>query len=104
MAEMLDCMVNYFNFNEDAADMPRRYFSYLVVAGPGPTEDAGVATITLLAVHSPDERCDTCQHFHVVSAGGPPAALARALRYLDAYHESDRLRKVQSQVRCTQCE
>jgi len=40
--------------------------------------------------------CVTCEGLHFVEAGGPEAAVAKALRHLDAYHEEDRLRKVQT--------
>jgi hypothetical protein len=98
MADLLDCMVNYFGLDDSAA-APRRYYSYLVVAGPGPTDQAGVATITTLAVHDGDTPCDYCQKWFFAPEGGPEAALALVLRYLDAYHEGGRLRKVTSQVR-----
>ncbi len=42
--------------------------------------------------------------FHAVREGGPAAAIARAVRYLDAYHEQDRLQKVQTVIRCTACQ
>ena len=99
MRTMLDCLVNYFGLNEDGGDVLRRYFCYHIVAGPGPTEEAGVAFIATLAVHNPSERCTSCQTVHAVRTGGPAAAVAKAIRYLDAYHEGDRLRKVQSEVR-----
>jgi hypothetical protein len=96
---MLDCLVSYFGQGEDGVPAPRRYFCYHVIAGPGPTATAGVATVVTLAVHDEDQRCTSCQAFHAVPTGGPAAALAKAIRYLDAYHEGDRLRKVQSEVR-----
>jgi hypothetical protein len=99
MDRILDCLVSYFGLNGDERHLPRRYFCYHVIAGPGPTAEAGVASIVTLAVHDPQERCTSCQSFHMVSTGGPAAALARALRYLDVYHEGDRVRKVQSEVR-----
>jgi hypothetical protein len=34
-----------------------------------------------------------------VNAGGPTAAMAEALVYIDAYHEGTRLRKAQSEIR-----
>jgi hypothetical protein len=58
-----------------------------------------VATVTTLAVHEESARCTYCQNFHKVRAGGPAAALAAAIRYLDAYHEGDHLQKVQSDIR-----
>jgi hypothetical protein len=103
MADIMDCLVNYFNSNVGEEGVPSRYFSYHVVAGPGPTPDSGVATICTLAVYHPDERCDFCSVFHAVREGGPAAAIAKAVRHLDAYHEGDRLRKVQTRVRCSEC-
>jgi hypothetical protein len=55
-----------------------------------------VASIATLAVFDPSERCDYCAVFHAVQEGGPAAAIVKAIRYLDAYHEEDRLRKVQT--------
>jgi hypothetical protein len=96
---MLDCVVNYFGLNGDGEAAPKRYFSYHVIAGPGPTPEAGTASITTLAVYDETQRCLYCQTFHLADTGGPAAALAKALHYLDAYHQGDRLRKVQSEVR-----
>jgi hypothetical protein len=99
MARMLDCLVSYFGLDENERPTYQRYFCYHVVAGPGPTAGAGIATITTLAVHDEDERCTSCRHFFAVPTGGPLAALATAGRYLDAYHQRDHLRKVRSEVR-----
>jgi rhodanese-related sulfurtransferase len=104
MAELMDCLVNYFSHNADEAGMPRRYYSYFVVGGPGTTAAAGVATITALAVHDGGERGELGQNFHVVQAGGPRAAIVKAVQYLDAYHQGERLWKVQTPVRCHECE
>ena len=101
MAEMLDCLVNYFSEDSNSEGMPHRYLSYQVVAGPGPTPDGGVASITPLASYDENEICNTCERVLAVKAGGPSAALKEALIYMDAYHESDRLRKVQSEIRST---
>jgi hypothetical protein len=95
----LDCLVSYFGLDENERPSYRRYFCYHIVAGPGPTADAGVASITTLAIHDENERCTYCQNFHTVERGGPPAAIAKAIRYLDAYHGNDRLRRVQSESR-----
>jgi hypothetical protein len=100
MAEMLDCLVNYFSEDTNAEGMPRRYLSYHVVAGPGPGPEGGVASITPLAAYDENEICDTCERVVAVKAGGPAAAIEEALVYMDAYHEGDRLRKVQSEIRC----
>jgi hypothetical protein len=102
--EMMDCLVNYFSLNVGEDGVPRRYYSYHVVAGPGPTPGSGVASIATLAVFDPGERCDYCQVFHAVQQGGPAAAIARAVRYLDALHEELRLRKVQTAIRCCACQ
>jgi hypothetical protein len=103
MAEIMDCLVNFFSLNAGDDGMPRRYFSYHVVAGPGPTPDSGVASIATLAIFDRSERCDSCTVFHAVREGGPAAAIVKAIRYLDAYHEGDHLRKVQTAVRCSEC-
>jgi hypothetical protein len=99
MTRILDCLVSYFGLDEDERPTYQRYFCYYVVAGPGPTAGAGMALVTTLAVHDEGERCTYCRGVHTAEAGGPAAALAEAVRYLDAYHEQDRLRKVQSEIR-----
>jgi hypothetical protein len=99
MTRMLDCMVSYFGLDEDERVGVQRYFCYHIFAGPGPTTGAGVATITTLAVHDEVFRCTYCKKFHTVEAGGPAAAIATAVHYLDAYHEHDHLRKAQSDIR-----
>jgi len=104
MAEIMDCLVNYFSSNCREDGVPRRYFSYHIVAGPRPTTDSGVANIATLAVFDPSERCDYCAVFHAVQQGGPAAAIVKAVRYLDAFHETDRLTKVQTAIRCTECQ
>jgi hypothetical protein len=98
---MLDCLVSYFSEDTNAEGMPRRYLSYLVVAGPGPGPESGVASITPLAAYAEIEICQTCERVLAVQAGGPAAALDEALVYIDAYHEGNDLRKVQSEVRRT---
>jgi hypothetical protein len=99
MTRMLDCLVSYFGLDEDERSGFRRYFCYHIVAGPGPTTGAGLASITTLALHDETQRCSCCQNFHTVETGGPAAAMAAAVHYLDAYHEQDHLRKVQSDIR-----
>jgi hypothetical protein len=99
MAEMLDCLVSYFSEDANAEGMPRRYLCYHIIAGPGPTPDGGVASITPFAAYDENVICDTCERVFAVQAGGPAAAMETALLYMDAYHEGDRLRKAQSKVR-----
>ncbi|HEY7312878.1 MAG TPA: hypothetical protein VH643_26175 [Gemmataceae bacterium] len=99
MAEMLDCVVNYFSEDANAEGMPHRYLSYHVVAGPGPNPEGGIASITPLAAYDENAICGKCERVVAVKAGGPAAALEEALLYMDAYHEGDRLRKVQSEIR-----
>jgi hypothetical protein len=99
MKRILDCLVNYFGLDEDERPTYRRYFCYHIVAGPGPMAGAGVASITTLAIYDENERCTSCQNFHAAGTGGAPAAIAKAIRYLDAYHGQDRLRRVQSEIR-----
>jgi hypothetical protein len=98
MAEMLDCLVSYFSEDTNADGIPRRYLSYHVVAGPGPKPESGVASITPLAAHDENPICETCERVLAVKAGGPAAAMEEALVYMDAYHEGDRLLKVQSEI------
>jgi len=99
MKRILDCLVSYFGLDEDERPTYRRYFCYHILAGSGPTTGLGVASIAARAVYDEAERCTSCQNFHVVDTGGPAAAIAAALRYLDSYHERDHLRKVQSDIR-----
>ncbi len=99
MAEMFDCLVSYFSEDANAEGMPRRYLSYQVVAGPGPHPESGVASITPLAAYDENHICDTCERVFAIKTGGPAAAMQEALVYMDAYHEGDRLRKVQSEIR-----
>ena len=99
MTRMLDCLVNYFGLDENERPGYRRYFCYHIFAGPGPPAGSGVASITTLAIYDGNERCTYCQNLHAVDTGGPAAALAKAIRYLDAYHGNDRLRRVQSEIR-----
>jgi hypothetical protein len=96
---MLDCLVNYFGLEEDGRPGSRRYFCYHVLAGPGPTRGAGVAMILTVALYDEAQRCTYCQHLHTVEAGGPAAAMAEAVHYLDVYHQQDRVRKVISATR-----
>jgi hypothetical protein len=91
--------VSYFGLDEAERPGVGRYFCYHIIAGPGPTTGAGVASITTLALHDEAQRCTYCRNFHTVEAGGPAAAMTAALHYLDAYHEQDHLHKVQSDIR-----
>lgn len=100
---IMDCLVNYFSDEQADEGMPRRYFCYQIVAGPGPTPDSGVATVATLAVLDPNAGRGSCQVFHAVKSGGPAAAIASALAYLDAFHEADCLRKVQTELRRVAC-
>jgi hypothetical protein len=96
---VLDCLVNYFGLDENERPGLRRYFCYHILAGPGPTAESGMAWITMLAVYDESQRCTFCQNVHKAEMGGPAAAIARAVRYLDSYHETHHLRKVQSAIR-----
>ncbi len=97
--EMLDCLVSFCSEDANAEGMPRRYLAYHVVASPGPGADGGVASITPLAAYDENEICETCERVFAVTAGGPVAAMTEALVYMDAYHEGEGLRKVQSEIR-----
>ncbi len=96
--EMVDCLANYFGFNDEGE--LTRYFCYHILGGPGPTPGAGVASIVLVSVYDDAQRCvGSCRDIQVVETGGPAAAVAKALHFLDAYHEGDGLRKMQSALR-----
>src|SRR5579871_5887407 len=99
MMRMLDCLVNYFGLDDHERAGYSRYFCYHVVAGPGSAVDEGLALIKTLAIYDERERCRSCEALHTVETGGPTAALAAALRYLDSYHAADHLLKVQSSIR-----
>jgi hypothetical protein len=99
LRRVLDCVVNYFGSNEDDDRLPRRLFSYHVIGSPGRRPGEGIAAIVTLAVAPESERCTSCQTYHLVKTGGPEAAVAKAIRYLDAYYQGDHVRKVQSEVR-----
>jgi hypothetical protein len=96
---MVDCLVSYFGLDEDGRPEYRRYFAYHIIAGPGPTRGSAVAYVTTLALSDESQRCTYCKNAHKAEVGGPAAALAAAVHYLDVYHERDRLRKVQSAIR-----
>jgi hypothetical protein len=99
MAQILDCLVSYFGLDEQQKPNPGRYYCYHIVAGPGPTAESGVASITTLALSNESERCTYCQTFHLVKTGGPEAAIAKAISYLDDIHQGKHVRKVQSELR-----
>jgi hypothetical protein len=95
---MIERMVTYFGLDERNTPTLKRFLCYKVIAGPGPDENSGMACIVTLALSNPTDRCDYCQHFHTVEAGGPAAAMQAALAYLDQYHGGDRLQKVESDL------
>ena len=99
MAQIFDCLVSYFGLNEQQQPILGRYYCYHVFAGPGPTVHSGVASIATLGVYDESERCTHCQSFHAVETGGPKAAIAKAVRYLDDVHQGLHVRKVQSGLR-----
>jgi hypothetical protein len=96
---MLERLVSYFRLDENGKPTSRRFLSYKIIAGPGPDDDLGVASIVTLALSNPSDRCDSCQHFHTVEKGGAAAAMAAAIRYLDASLAGQHLQKVESDVR-----
>ena len=102
MAEMLDCLLNYFSGDTNEEGMPRKYVCYHIVGGPGITEIGGLAAITVLAANHAGV-WESCERFHAVKVGGPAAALAKALRYLDAFHDDSYMRKVQTETRSLAC-
>jgi hypothetical protein len=91
--------VSYFGLDENERPGCQRSVSYHVIAGPGPTDGGGFAVITPVAAHDAAEGWGCGQDVHAVEAGGPAAALAAAIRCLDARHGQDHMRKVQSEVR-----
>jgi hypothetical protein len=95
----LERVVTYYGLDEDGEPTSRRFLRYQIIAGPGPTTGSGLASIITLAVSNLREGCEYCRKVHTVEQGGPPAAMAVAIHYLDTYHGADRLRKVESDVR-----
>jgi hypothetical protein len=96
---MLERLVSYFGLNEHNKPTSRGFMAYKIIAGPGPVEDSGVATIITLALSNPSDRCDSCRHIHTVETGGTAAAMAAATRYLDGYHLGQHLQKIESDLR-----
>ncbi len=95
---MSDCLVSYFGLDENERPGYRRYFCYHVLAGPGPSNGAGIASINILAVRDGYEPWTLSQHFHTVETGGPAAAIAAAVHYLDTLHCCDHVQKIQSEI------
>ena len=102
MAEILECFVNFFSDDTNDEGMPRRYLSYHVVAGPGPSPESGVAGITPLAAYYEVEICAACERVFAVKIGGAAAAIEEAFVYMDGYHEGESLHKIQSEIRRTE--
>lgn len=98
MTRMIDCLVSYFGLDENERPGYRRYFCYHVLAGPGPTAGAGVASIQTVAIRDEYEPRIVPQPFHTVETGGPAAAIEAAVHYLDGLHCCDHVRKVRSAV------
>jgi hypothetical protein len=99
MTRLLDCLVTYFGLDEAERPSSRRYYCYHVFAGPGPTTGTGLASIKTVATYDETERCLYSENVHLADAGGPAAALTKAINYLDAYHAEDHVRRVQSEIR-----
>jgi hypothetical protein len=96
---MLERLVTYYGLDEAGEPTSRRFFSYKIIAGPGPSVGSGLASIVTLALTNPKEGCEYCQKHHTVETGGAAAAMVAAIAYLDAYHNGDRLSKVESDLR-----
>jgi hypothetical protein len=96
---IMDCLINYFGIDENERPTYRRYYIYHIIAGPGPTAGSGVAAIKTLATNDGNGADIFGQDFHAVDKGGPAAAIAKAMHYLDIRHDEDRLWRVQSAIR-----
>jgi hypothetical protein len=99
MNTILDCLVSYFGLDEHEQPTYRRYFCYHIIAGPGTTPGSGVALITTLATDDGERPYSFGQKLHAVQGGGPREAIAKAIAYLDMYHENNRLCRVRSKIR-----
>jgi hypothetical protein len=88
MTPMLDCLVSYRGLDEELRAEFRQDLCYHIHARPGPLAGTGVAVITKVRGHDETERTALSENCHVVETGGPGAALAAAVRYLDGYHDS----------------
>jgi hypothetical protein len=95
---MIERVVTYYGLNEEGEPTFRRFLSYRIIAGPGPNEDSGLASIITLAHRNPTEDYLDYEKFHTVDKGGPAAAMAAAIHHLDACHDGYRLQKVESDV------
>jgi hypothetical protein len=102
MPKMFDCLVSYYSVNAHRDGMPLQYLCYRVLSGPGPIAAGGVAVITLLGAKNPADG-NLYHSLHAVQVGGPRAALAAALKYLDIVHRKDDLARVRSKIRCMPC-
>jgi hypothetical protein len=75
MAEMLDCLVTWLSEDANEEGLPRRYLSYHVIAGPGPSRDGGVASITPLAAYDENEICNRCERVFASARFSPRSAV-----------------------------
>jgi hypothetical protein len=97
MTRNADLLVSYVGFCEDDRPEIERRFSYRVEARRGPTAESGVASITRLGADETWGR-SALKAVHTAETGGPAAAIAAAVRYLDSCRDAEHLRKIQSTI------
>jgi hypothetical protein len=78
--------VTYNESEKDEYGQPKVWYHYLIVAKPGPQPGSGVASIIPLSKARADGIAEGPSDVASVSRGGPDAALAKAVEYLDGHH------------------
>jgi hypothetical protein len=76
----------YYGTDHGPYGMPKQYFSYLVLAEPGPAAGSGVARILSLTDAKDTALAQMHTDLLVAKAGGPAAALDDAERLLTEKH------------------
>jgi hypothetical protein len=78
--------VTYNESEKDEYGMPRVWYHYLIVAKPGPQPGSGIASILSLSKARATGIAQGPSNVVSVPRGGPDAALAKAVEYLDSQH------------------
>jgi len=86
--------MTYYGEEGTGPDLPRTWYHYLVVAGPGPRPDTGVASILTLSEARAEAMTRGPSHTIFANEGGPERALEMAERFLDHHHPG--LKKINS--------
>jgi hypothetical protein len=78
--------VTYNESEKDEYGMPKVWYHYLVVARPGSQPGSAVASVISLSKARANGSAQGPSHVVSVPDGGPDAALAKAVEYLDDLH------------------